>query len=169
MPFSFSTPFHSGFSVPSFFFKQRPFIAWAAPTFDFSENMLEIDNGQTTTQVKLCPYDEKEPAIWFCLIEGRNSSRRVSNRKNSSLQCFGQPAHASLLGHFRHSTVSADETEWSLNHDYILRVRAIALQFLCEYLYVSRRTIQNFNVLDKKKIDLAEDLRRCIKPAKYLF
>ncbi len=54
--------------------EQFPSIAWAAPTFDFPENMPATDNGQTvvvaaSTQVKLCPYDEEEPAIWFCLIE----------------------------------------------------------------------------------------------------
>jgi hypothetical protein len=24
-----------------------------------------------TSQVKLCPYDEEEPHIWFCLIEAK--------------------------------------------------------------------------------------------------
>jgi hypothetical protein len=38
--------------------------------------MSETDNGQTiaaaaSTQVYLCPYDEEEPAIWFCLIEAQ--------------------------------------------------------------------------------------------------
>ncbi len=38
--------------------------------------MSETDNGQTvaaaaSTQVKLCPYDEEEPAIWFRLIRAQ--------------------------------------------------------------------------------------------------
>jgi hypothetical protein len=38
--------------------------------------MSHSDNVQTvvaaeTSQVKLCPYDEQEPAIWFCLIEAQ--------------------------------------------------------------------------------------------------
>jgi hypothetical protein len=36
--------------------------------------MSHSDNAQTiaataTSQVKLCPYDEEEPTIWFCLIK----------------------------------------------------------------------------------------------------
>jgi hypothetical protein len=56
--------------------EQFPVIAWPAPSFDFPQNMSETDNGQTiavaaSTQVKLCPYDEEEPAIWFRLIEAQ--------------------------------------------------------------------------------------------------
>jgi hypothetical protein len=51
-----------------------PAVAWAACSFVLSQNMSHSDNVQTvvaaaTSQVKLCPYDEQEPAIWFCLIE----------------------------------------------------------------------------------------------------
>jgi hypothetical protein len=54
--------------------EQFPAIAWAAPSFVFSHNMSETDNGQTvvaavTSQVKLCAYDEEEKAIWFRLIK----------------------------------------------------------------------------------------------------
>jgi hypothetical protein len=50
--------------------EQFPSIAWAAPTFEFPENMPETDNGQTvaaaaSTQIKLCPYDEEELAIYI--------------------------------------------------------------------------------------------------------
>ncbi len=56
--------------------EQFPAIPWAAPSFFFSHNMSVTDNGQTvaaaaTSQVKLCPYDEEEPAIWFRLIEAQ--------------------------------------------------------------------------------------------------
>ncbi len=37
-----------------------------------------------TTQVKLCPYDEEEPHIWFRLIEAR-SQRQGSDPKNLSM------------------------------------------------------------------------------------
>jgi hypothetical protein len=53
--------------------EQFPATAWAAPSFDISQNIYETKNGQTiaagaSTLVKLCPYDEEEPAIWFRLI-----------------------------------------------------------------------------------------------------
>jgi hypothetical protein len=53
-----------------------PAVAWAAPSFVFSQNGSHSDYAQTiaaaaTSQVKLCPYDEEEPAIWFRLIEAQ--------------------------------------------------------------------------------------------------
>ncbi len=44
-----------------------PAIVWGAPSFVLSQNMSHSDNAQTvmavaTSQVKLCPYDEEEPA-----------------------------------------------------------------------------------------------------------
>jgi hypothetical protein len=70
--------FQPHFTIDSQFLRssweQFPSIAWAAPTFYFPENMPETDTGQiiaaaASTQVKLCPYNEEEPAIWFRLIE----------------------------------------------------------------------------------------------------
>ncbi len=67
--------------------EQFPAIAWVAPSFVFSHNMSQSDNGQTvavaaTSQVKLCPYDEEELAIWFRLIEAQFATA-ASNHKNS--------------------------------------------------------------------------------------
>jgi hypothetical protein len=44
------------------------------------------DNGQTvaaaaTSQVKLCPYDEEEPAIWFCLIKAQFTAAGIKSQK----------------------------------------------------------------------------------------
>jgi hypothetical protein len=32
-------------------------------------------------QVKLCPYDEEEPAIWFCLIETQFAAAGIKLQK----------------------------------------------------------------------------------------
>jgi hypothetical protein len=34
-----------------------------------------------TTQIKLCPYDEKEPHIWFCLIEALFVAAGIRSQK----------------------------------------------------------------------------------------
>jgi hypothetical protein len=34
-----------------------------------------------TTQVKLCPYDEEEPHIWFCLIEAQFAAAGIKSQK----------------------------------------------------------------------------------------
>jgi hypothetical protein len=46
--------------------------------------MSETDNDQTvmaaaSTQVKLCPYDEEEPAIWFRLIEAQFAAAGIKS------------------------------------------------------------------------------------------
>jgi hypothetical protein len=33
-----------------------------------------------TSQVKLCPYDEEELAIWFCLIEAQFAAAGISQK-----------------------------------------------------------------------------------------
>ncbi len=33
------------------------------------------------TQVKLCPYDEEEPAIWFCLIKAQFAVAGIKTQK----------------------------------------------------------------------------------------
>jgi hypothetical protein len=55
--------------------------------------MSQSDNGQTvmaavTSQVKLCPYNEEELAIWFYLIETvRHGGHKISEAQVR--QCFG--------------------------------------------------------------------------------
>jgi hypothetical protein len=87
VPFSFPTPF---FTVDLPFlhssWEQFPSIAWAAPTFDFPENMPETDSGHyimgaASTQVKLCSYDEEEPAIWFRLVESQFAPACIKSHK----------------------------------------------------------------------------------------
>jgi hypothetical protein len=34
-----------------------------------------------TTQIKLCPYDEEEPAIWFCLIKAQFAAAGIKTQK----------------------------------------------------------------------------------------
>ncbi len=69
---------HGGFPVLCFFLEFLcsclgcPFIC------SFTKTCLTLQNAQTiavtaASQVKLCPYDEEEPAIWFCLIICKNS------------------------------------------------------------------------------------------------
>jgi hypothetical protein len=46
--------------------------------------MSETDNGQTvavavTTQVKVCPYHEEEPAIWFHLVEAQFAAAGIKS------------------------------------------------------------------------------------------
>jgi hypothetical protein len=66
--------------------EQFPAIAWAAHSFHFPQNMSETDNGQTVTaaaatQVKLCPHNEEEPAIWFRLIEAQFAAAGIKSQK----------------------------------------------------------------------------------------
>jgi hypothetical protein len=51
-----------------------PANLWILPTFSDPQNMNRDDltppvAAAATSQVKLCPYDEEEPHIWFRLIE----------------------------------------------------------------------------------------------------
>jgi hypothetical protein len=46
--------------------------------------MSHSDNVQTvvaavTFQVQLCPYDEEEPAIWFCLIKAQFAAASIKS------------------------------------------------------------------------------------------
>jgi hypothetical protein len=75
-----------GFPVPFYSWEQFPAVAWAAPSFVFSHNMSQFDNGQTaaaaaTSQVKLCSYDEEELAVWFRLIEAQFASVYIKSQK----------------------------------------------------------------------------------------
>jgi hypothetical protein len=49
---------------------------WISPAFSVPSNMAQNDLVQpveaaATSQVKLCPYNEVEPHIWFRLIEAQ--------------------------------------------------------------------------------------------------
>jgi hypothetical protein len=66
-----------------------PTKLWTLPTFSDLENMTREDltspvTAAATSQVKLCPYDEKEPHIWFCLIEAQRQ-RQGSNHKSLNM------------------------------------------------------------------------------------
>ncbi len=48
--------------------------------------MSKTDNGQTvaaavSTQVKLCPYNEEEPTIWFRLIKAQFAAAGIKSHK----------------------------------------------------------------------------------------
>jgi hypothetical protein len=63
-----------------------PTNLWILPTFSNLANMTR--EGLTspvaaaaTSQVKLCPYDEEEPHIWFCLIEAQFAAAGIKSQK----------------------------------------------------------------------------------------
>jgi hypothetical protein len=73
-----------------------PTNLWTFPTISDLANMTREDFTSpvavaATAQVKLCPYNEEEPHIWFRLIEaqfaagGIKSQREESNHKNSNM------------------------------------------------------------------------------------
>jgi hypothetical protein len=56
------------------------------PTFSNRENMTREDltspvAAAATFQVKLCPYDEEEPHIWFRLIEAQFAAAGIKSQK----------------------------------------------------------------------------------------
>jgi hypothetical protein len=56
--------------------------AWAIPTFANSPTMAQ-EVGQLTTamtKVRLCPYNEEEPAIWCCLIEAQFAAAGIKSQ-----------------------------------------------------------------------------------------
>ncbi len=71
--------------------------------------MSETDNGQTilaaaATQVKLCPYDEEEPTIWFCLIEAQLADAGIKLQKLRYANALASlPKQVLRFGTFRHS------------------------------------------------------------------
>ncbi len=47
-----------------------------------SQNDLVLPiSAATTTQVKLCPYDEEEPYIWFRLIEAQFAAAGIKSQR----------------------------------------------------------------------------------------
>jgi hypothetical protein len=56
------------------------------PTFSELSNMTRGDlatpvAAAATAQVKLCPYDEEEPHIWFRLIEAQFAAAGIKSQK----------------------------------------------------------------------------------------
>jgi hypothetical protein len=45
------------------------------------EDLAHPVTAAATTQVKLCPYDEEEPHIWFCLIEAQFAAAGIRSQK----------------------------------------------------------------------------------------
>jgi hypothetical protein len=63
-----------------------PTNLWTLPTFSDPENMTCEDltspvAAAATSQVKLCPYDEEEPHIWFRLIEAQFAAAGIKSQK----------------------------------------------------------------------------------------
>ncbi len=63
-----------------------PAVVSAAPSFVLSQIMSHSANVQTvaaaaTSQVKLCPYDEEELAVWFRLIEAQFAAAGIKSQK----------------------------------------------------------------------------------------
>jgi hypothetical protein len=59
---------------------------WALPIFSNLANMSCEDlthpvAAAATSQVKLCPYDEEEPHIWFRLIEAQFAAAGIKSQK----------------------------------------------------------------------------------------
>jgi hypothetical protein len=89
------------FAVASQFFyfswKSLHLATWATPTFADSPSM-SLEVGQLAAaiiQVKLCPYDEEEPAIWFRRIEAQFAAAGIKSQKKAHIrQCSCQPAKA---------------------------------------------------------------------------
>ncbi len=77
--------------------------------------MSETDNGQfvaaaATTQVKLCPYDEEEPAIWFCLIKAQFAAVGIKPQKVRYANAFASLPKQVLL-----DTLDTESCSWLEN------------------------------------------------------
>jgi hypothetical protein len=63
-----------------------PSNLWTLPTFSELANMTRDDLispviAAATAQVKLCPYDEEEPHIWFRLIEAQFAATGIKSQE----------------------------------------------------------------------------------------
>jgi hypothetical protein len=73
----------------SFFYSswdECPTNLWTLPTFSELANMTREDLNSpvaaaATALVKLCPYDEEEPHIWFRLIEAQFAAAGIKSQK----------------------------------------------------------------------------------------
>ncbi len=77
---------------------------WISPVLSVSPNMSQNYLVQpfavaATTQVKLYPYDEEEPHIWFRLIEAQFAGR-VSDLKNSDTLIISPACQSKSFGTF---------------------------------------------------------------------
>ncbi len=65
---------------------EYPAHLWILPTFCEPSNMSRSNlatpvTAAATAQVKLCPYDEEEPHIWFRLIEAQFAAAGIRSQK----------------------------------------------------------------------------------------
>jgi hypothetical protein len=75
--------------LPIFFYyswDECPTNLWTLPTFSELANMTREDlnspvTAAATAQVKLCPYDEEEPHIWFRLIQAQFAVPGIKSQK----------------------------------------------------------------------------------------
>jgi hypothetical protein len=63
-----------------------PTNLWTLPTFSNLTNRTREDltsavTAAATSQVKLCPYNEEEPHIWFRLIEAQYAAAGIKSQK----------------------------------------------------------------------------------------
>jgi hypothetical protein len=91
-----------------FSWDECPTNLWTLPTFSDLANMTREDltspvAAAATSQVKLCPYDEEEPHIWFRLIKARLVAAGIKSQKLKYANTLASLSQASPLGHFRHS------------------------------------------------------------------
>ncbi len=75
------------------------------PTFSELANMSCDDltspiAAAATAQVKLRPYDEEEPHIWFRLIEAQFVAAGIKSQKLKYANSLAKPAQASPSGYF---------------------------------------------------------------------
>jgi hypothetical protein len=73
------------------------------PTFSELSNMTRDDlatpvAAAAIAQVKLCPYNEEEPHIWFRLIEAQFAAAGIKSQ-TYACQCSSQPSQESPSGH----------------------------------------------------------------------
>jgi hypothetical protein len=66
--------------------EEYPAHLWILPTFSDPQNKSRDDltspvAAAATSQVKLCPYDEEEPHIWFRLIEAQFAAAGIKSQK----------------------------------------------------------------------------------------
>jgi hypothetical protein len=70
-----------------------PTNLWILPTFSDLANMTREDltspvTAAATAQVKLCPYDEEEPHIWFRLIKAQFAAAVIKSQKLKYANAF---------------------------------------------------------------------------------
>ncbi len=75
----------SGFQF-LFFMGECSTNLWTSPIFSDLANMTREDlttpvAAAATSQVKLCPYDEEEPHLWYCLIETQFAAAGIKSQK----------------------------------------------------------------------------------------